>query len=123
MKRILLSVIVLAALTSCAWYQHNKSKINCAAIATVENAPALIGIVTGCAAIAVTIAAVLPCIEGAAGSQWAGDVVACFAADGAGLVSCPAARSGTLRATPVNADAQAKLRAAVEAKYGSQLSP
>ena len=126
MKKILQYVgafVILATLAGCAWWQAHKSQLNCAAIATVENAPTLIGIVSSCAAIAVNVAAVLPCIEAAAGSEWAGDIVACFAADGAGLVACPAARTGALRASPASADAQAKLRAAVQAKYGSQLSP
>ena len=123
MKRIILSVVVLASIASCTWWQTNKGKINCAAITTVQNAPALITIVTECAAIAVSSAAILPCIEAAAGSQWASDVVACFSADAAGIVSCPAAKTVTLKASPMSADAQANLRAAVQAKYGSQLSP
>jgi hypothetical protein len=124
MKRTIKTIAIvssLATLAGCAWWQNNKGKINCAVITTVENAPALIGIVTTCAAVATNVAAVLPCIEGAAGSEWAADVVACFAGDVAGLTSCPAAR-GTLRAAPVDAGAQAKLRAAVQAKYGDSFA-
>ena len=122
-RESVVALALIAPLSSCAFWQAHKSQLNCAAIASVKNGPELIAIVSGCAAIAATIVAVLPCIEAAAGSQWSSDVVACFAADGAGLVTCPAARTGALRATPANAEAQAKLRAAVEAKYGSQLSP
>ena len=76
-KRLSVVVLVLA-LVGCAWWQKHESQFDCAAIATVENAPALFQIVTQCAAIAVNAAAILPCVEGAAGSEWASDIIKCF---------------------------------------------
>ncbi len=123
-RSIFLAIVGLAlgiglsvALVSCAFWQKHRTEIQCAAITTVENAPQLVTIVQVCASIAVNVTSVVPCIEAAAGSAWASDVVACFAGHAAGLTTCPSAAASTsLRATPLTAVAHDRLRAAVQAQ-------
>jgi hypothetical protein len=118
------ALLLLAALNlgapGCAWYQRNGGKINCVGIATVENAPALVQIVRGCATIAVNTSAIVPCIVSAAGSQWAEDVIACFAADVAGAARCPAALRGAA-SDYLSEEARARLREAVAQEWGGRL--
>ena len=85
---VLLAVGV--SLAGCAWWQKHEGDLACAGIVTVQDGPQLIEIVVQCAAIAVSTDAILPCIEGAAGSAWASDVVKCFAAASQGKATCPA---------------------------------
>ena len=77
MKRLFVVVLALS-IVGCAWWQKHEAQFDCAAIATIDNAAALFQIVTQCEAISVNAAAILPCIEGAAGSEWASDIVKCF---------------------------------------------
>ena len=87
-KALILGIVL--SLASCAWWQKHEQQIDCAAIAAVEDAPLLISIVTQCEEIAVDLAAVLPCIQGAAGSKWTNDVMSCFYAASQGKTACPA---------------------------------
>jgi hypothetical protein len=80
----------LAGLASCAWWQKHEPQFDCAAIATVNDAGQLIAIVEQCAEIATTSAAILPCIEGAAGGKWTQDILSCFADAQQGKATCPA---------------------------------
>jgi hypothetical protein len=75
---------------SCAWWQKHGGQVECTGIATVENALQLLTIVTSCTAIATEPPAIIPCIQSAAGSKWATDVVDCFTRAVAGVVVCPA---------------------------------
>ena len=92
-KTIKLSVpllsILLPAFTSCAWFQKHEPSIDCAALATVADAPQLAGIVEACMGIAVSQAAVIPCVEGAVASKWTNDVIGCFTHAAQGAASCP----------------------------------
>ena len=81
---------LLLGLPSCSWWQKHKSEIDCAAIVSVQDAALLVTIVTQCAEIAVDTSAILPCIEGAAGSKWTSDVLKCFYAAQQGKAACPA---------------------------------
>lgn len=87
-KALLLGIAL--SLTSCAWWQKHETQIDCAAIATVNDAGQLIAIVEQCAEIATTSAAILPCIEGAAGGKWTQDILSCFADAQQGKATCPA---------------------------------
>lgn len=113
MKFITVVALVLS-LTSCAWFQKNESKISCAAVTTVQDLPELIQIVGSCAAIAVTSAAVLPCITSAAASKWPEEIIACVSGSVAGKTSCPAMASLPPKADKVDEKAMAKLREAVD---------
>lgn len=99
MKRLFVVVLALS-IVGCAWWQKNEPKFECAGLATIDNAPALFQIVTQCAAIAVNAAAILPCVEGAAGSEWAQDVVKCFyqASLHKSTVVCPAYSAARVKA-------------------------
>lgn len=97
----------------CAWWQKNGKAIECAGLTTIENAPQLVNIVSACATVAVTVEAIIPCVQAAANSRWAADVVACFAADQAGMVRCSAAQHGAATSY-LSADNRARLRAAVD---------
>lgn len=72
------TILLGLLLSSCAWWQANFGKLDCAAIVTVQDAPQLVTIVAACAAIAVSTAAILPCVEAAAASKWPSDVLQCF---------------------------------------------
>jgi hypothetical protein len=85
-----LLILVLSVLTSCAWWQKHEPSFDCAAIASIEDAPQLISIIETCIGISVNQAAVLPCIEGAAASKWTSDVIKCFTAAAQGKAKCPA---------------------------------
>lgn len=79
-------VLILVAtsfttLAGCAWLQRHEDAIRCVATETVEGRNELVQIVMQCSLIAASPAAVLPCIAGAAGSQWAKDVWMCVAND------------------------------------------
>jgi hypothetical protein len=74
------SMLLVLLLGSCAWWQANFGKLDCAALVTIQDAPQLVTIVTECAAIAVNSAAILPCVEAAAASKWPSDVLQCFVA-------------------------------------------
>ena len=90
--------IVLAFLalggTSCAWWQKHEPQIDCAALATVTDAPQLVAIVEGCMVIAVDPSAIPACVEAAAASKWTSDILACFEDAAQGKVSCPAYKTG-----------------------------
>lgn len=111
--RISIVAFVIVGLAACAWWQKHSSQINCAAITTVENAPQLLTIVTACTEIATTPAAIIPCIESAAGSKWAGDVIACFSGSVAGLTRCPAAEAVAPKMLS-STNSQNRLREAVQ---------
>ena len=89
-KALVLFLLAGSLFAGCAWWQKHEQQIDCAAIAAVEDAPLLISIVTQCEEIAVDLAAVLPCIQGAAGSKWTNDVMSCFYAASQGKTACPA---------------------------------
>ena len=89
-KTLALLILAGSLVSSCAWWQKHEPQFDCAAIATVDDAPQLIAIVIQCEQIAVTPAALLPCIEGAAGSKWTQDILQCFAAAQQGKTTCPA---------------------------------
>lgn len=80
--------------TSCAWWQKTEPAIDCAALATVNDAPQLVSIVETCIGIAVNPAAVVPCVEGAAASKWTNDVIGCFTQAAQGKLKCPAYETG-----------------------------
>ena len=82
--------LVLSVLTSCAWWQKHGEQIDCAALATVTNAPQLLAIVEGCLVIAVSPAAIPACIEAAAENKWTSDVIQCFTAAAQNKTKCPA---------------------------------
>ena len=85
---------LLANAAGCAWWQKHEPQFDCAGLATITDAPVLIGIVMQCTEIATTPAAILPCIEGAAGNSWTQDVIKCFYTASQGKASCPAYRDG-----------------------------
>ena len=87
---LILATLFVFNLAACAWWQKHEGQFDCAGLVTVENAPQLLAIVEACATVAVSPANVLACVEGAAGSQWATDVLKCFTAAQAGKVQCPA---------------------------------
>ena len=89
-KALVLFLLAGSLLASCAWWQKHEPQFDCAAIATVDDASQLISIVVQCEQIAVTPAAILPCIEGAAGSKWTQDILNCFEAASQGKTACPA---------------------------------
>ena len=95
----LLVFLISAMLTtpSCAWWQKHGPQVECAAMATVENAPQLVAIIEGCVAIVVTPAAIPACVSAAAASQWTADILACFEDAAAGKVSCPAFVKGQVQ--------------------------
>lgn len=82
--------LVLPVLTSCAWWQKHGGQVDCAALATVTDAPQLLAIVEGCLVIAVSPAAIPACIEAASASKWTNDVIQCFTAAAQNKTKCPA---------------------------------
>lgn len=111
---LLFLAAVNLGMPGCAWLSTTRGKqIQCAAIVTVENAPQLVAIVGTCATVAVTATAIVPCIQGAAGSQWANDVIACFTASAAGITRCPAVGEQRMGLAP---EAATRLRGAVLAQ-------
>lgn len=115
MRRFLLALFVtlpLLATVSCSWWQKHGSEVSCAAITTVQNAPQLMEIVIQCTSISVSPANIIPCIESAAGSKWASDVIQCFAGTVGGVTSCPAVPLG---AAP-SLELRQRMKAAIEEK-------
>ena len=98
----------LLATASCAWWQKHGPQVECAAMATVENAPQLVVIIEGCAAIVVTPAAIPACVSAAAASQWTSDILACFEDAAQGKVSCPAFVKGQAQLKAMRASAGGK---------------
>jgi hypothetical protein len=113
MRRITVVVALVLSISSCAWFQKNESKIACAGVTTVQDLPELIQIVGSCAAIAVTSAAVLPCVTSAAASKWPEEIIACVSGTMAGKTACPAMASLPLKAGKLDEQADAKLKEAV----------
>ena len=81
--------LLLPSLPGCAWFQRHEPSIDCAVLAAVEDAPQLVGVVESCMTIAVTQAAIVPCVEGAASSKWTNDVIGCFTQSAQGRAKCP----------------------------------
>jgi len=98
-------VSAMLSTSSCAWLQKHGPQVECAAMATVENAPQLVVIIEGCAAIVVTPAAIPACVSAAAASQWTSDILACFEDAAQGKVSCPAFVKGQVQLKAMRASA------------------
>jgi hypothetical protein len=118
-SRLAMFLFVLATLiqaTSCAWFQKNEPKFVCVAENTITDLPELVTIITQCAAISVSTANIVPCIQAAAGSKWPEDVIACVA-------NAEAAKPAVLSANVpgLSASNLSRLREAVTAKWGQQL--
>ena len=117
--------ILVAALmqsTSCAWFQKNEPRITCAAEDTVKDLPELVTIVTSCAAIAAGAENIVPCILAAAGSKWPEEVIACVAnAQASPTRASQTATSSALSSARAQPENLARLRTAVNAKWGKQL--
>ena len=104
---IFLGAALLTA-SSCAWWQKHGPQIDCAALATVVDAPQLVAIVEGCMVIVVTPAAIPACVSAAAAeSKWASDVLGCFERATQGKASCPAFKAGQIKLKAMRASAGA----------------
>ena len=90
-------VASLLSTSSCAWLQKHGPQIDCAALATVVDAPQLVAIVEGCMAIVVTPSAIPACVAAAAESKWTSDILACFEDAAQGKVRCPAFVKGQVQ--------------------------
>jgi hypothetical protein len=100
-------ISAMLATSSCAWWQKHGPQIDCAALATVVDAPQLVAIVEGCMAIAVTPSAIPACVAAAAESKWASDVLGCFERAAQGKASCPAFKAGQIKLKAMRASAGA----------------
>ena len=102
---VFLAASLLAGMIGCAWWQKHGPQIDCAALATVTDAPQLVAIVEGCMAIAVSPAAIPACVEAAAASKWTSDIIACFSDSAQGKVNCPAYKTGQAQLKAMRASA------------------
>lgn len=105
-------LVLVAFLTSCAWFQKHVDEINCVGTATAQDAPKLIQAIATCATVAGDVPACLISLINPAWG-WTRDIIACFTDNLAGGESLKCTAAASL--PPLDAAAQERLKAAAKA--------